>query len=34
MGKSLMKLFVPFGRMSAEGADPSCEEALAQVAKI
>ena len=34
MGKSLMELFVPFGRMSAEGADPSCEEALAQVAKI
>lgn len=34
MGKNLMELFVPFGRMSAEGADPSCEEAQAQVAKI
>ncbi len=34
MGKRLMELFAPFGRMSAEEADPSCEEALAQVAKI
>ena len=34
MGRSLMELFVPFGRMSAEGADPSCEEALNQVARI
>ncbi|WP_058985440.1 MerR family transcriptional regulator [Hugonella massiliensis] len=34
MGRSLMELFVPFGRMAAEGADPSCEEAGAQVAKI
>lgn len=34
VGKSLMELFVPFGRMPADEADPSCEEALAQVAKI
>lgn len=34
MGKRLMELFVPFGRMSADEADPSCGEALAQVAKI
>lgn len=34
MSKNLMELFVPFGRMAAEGADPSCEEAQAQVAKI
>ena len=34
MGERLMELFAPFGRMAAEGADPSCEEAGAQVAKI
>ena len=34
MGKRLMELFIPFGRMTAEGADPACEEAQAQVAAI
>ena len=34
MGERLMELFVPFGRMAAEGADPACEEAQAQVAAI
>ncbi|MDO4890996.1 MAG: MerR family transcriptional regulator [Coriobacteriaceae bacterium] len=34
MGARLMELFVPFGRMAAAGADPSCEEAQAQVARI
>lgn len=34
MGERLMELFVPFGRMAAEGADPSCDEAQAQVGKI
>ena len=34
MGDQLMELFVPFGRMAAEGADPACEEAQAQVAAI
>lgn len=34
MGERLMKLFVPFGRMAADGSDPSCEEAQAQVAAI
>ena len=34
MGEKMMELFVPFGRMAAEGADPGCEEAQAQVAAI
>ena len=34
MGERLMELFVPFGRMAAEDADPSCEEAQMQVAVI
>lgn len=34
MGERLMKLFVPFGQMSAEGTDPASEAAQAQVAKI
>ena len=34
MGERLMELFVPFGRMAADGSDPGCEEAQTQVAKI
>ena len=34
MGAQLMDLFVPFGRMAAEGADPAGEDAQAQVARI
>jgi DNA-binding transcriptional MerR regulator len=34
MGERLMRLFVPFGRMAAEGGDPSRAEAQAQVAAI
>lgn len=34
MGERLMGLFVPFGRMAADGADPACEKAQGQVAKI
>ena len=34
MGERLMRLFVPFGKLAAEGADPACEEAWAQVAAI
>ena len=34
MGERLMGLFVPFGKMAADGADPACEEAQAQVAAI
>ena len=34
MGERLMELFIPFGRMAEEGADPSCEKAQAQVAAI
>ena len=34
MGEHLMELFVPFGRMAAENADPECDEAQAQVAAI
>ena len=30
-GARIMELFVPFGRMAAEGADPGCDEAQAQV---
>lgn len=33
-GERLMALFVPFGRMAADGADPSCEGAQTQVAVI
>lgn len=31
MGERLMALFVPFGRMAADGADPACDEAQVQV---
>ena len=34
MGERLMRLFVPFGKLAAEGADPACKEAWAQVAAI
>ncbi len=34
LGNELMQLFVPFGRMAAEGADPAGEQALAQAAAI
>ena len=34
MGEALMELFVPFGQMAADGADPACGEAQAQVAAI
>ena len=34
MGERLMGLFSPFGRMVADGADPSCDEAQTQVAAI
>ena len=34
MGGRLMELFVPFGRMAAESADPASDEAQAQVAAI
>lgn len=34
MGGQLMELFVPFGQMAAEAADPGCDEAQAQVATI
>jgi DNA-binding transcriptional MerR regulator len=34
MGEALMRLFSPFGRMAAEGADPACEEAAAQARRI
>ena len=34
MGERLMSLFLPFGRMAAQGADPSCDEAQAQVAAL
>lgn len=34
MGERLMELFVPFGNMAAQGADPANEEARAQVAAI
>ncbi len=34
MGEQMMALFVPFGRMAAEGMDPACEEAQAQAAAI
>ena len=34
LGEELMALFAPFGRMSAEGADPACEAAQAQARAI
>ena len=34
LGEGLMELFVPFGRMAAEGADPASDEALAQAGRI
>ena len=34
MGEQMMALFVPFGRMAAEGMDPACEEAQTQAAAI
>ena len=34
MGEELMALFVPFGKMTAEGADPASPEATAQAALI
>lgn len=34
MAKNLMDLFIPFGRMAAEGADPESSEAKAQAATI
>jgi len=34
MGEQLMALFVPFGRMAAEGTEPSSAQALAQAATI
>lgn len=34
MGERLMELFVPFGRMAADGADPACDEARAQVKAV
>ena len=34
MGERLLGLFVPFGCMAAEGTEPSCDEAQAQVAAI
>lgn len=34
MGERLMELFVPFGKMAAEEADPTCDEAQAQVLAI
>ena len=34
MGERLMGMFVPFGRMAADGADPACDEAQAQVTAI
>ena len=34
MGERLMSLFLPFGRMAAKDAEPSCDEALAQVAEV
>ncbi|MBP3884082.1 MAG: MerR family transcriptional regulator [Olsenella sp.] len=34
MGEELMGLFSPFGRMAAEGADPTCEEAAKQAERI
>ena len=34
MGADLMALFVPFGKMAAEGADPASPEAKAQAAAI
>ena len=34
MGADLMALFVPFGKMAAEGADPASDEAKAQAAAI
>lgn len=34
MAQKLMNLFIPFGRMAAEGADPTSSEAKAQAATI
>lgn len=34
MGEQMLALFVPFGRMAAEGADPACDEAQEQVGAI
>lgn len=34
LGTQLLALFAPFGSMTAEGADPACSEAQAQVATI
>lgn len=34
LGSDMLTLFVPFGRMAAEGADPACEEAIAQAKLI
>lgn len=34
LGNDLMLLFVPFGRMAAEGADPASEEAMAQARRV
>lgn len=34
MGKELMELFVPFGRMAVQGADPASDEATAQARLI
>jgi DNA-binding transcriptional MerR regulator len=34
LGNDMMALFVPFGRMAAEGVDPACEEAIAQAKLI
>lgn len=34
LGEAMMALFEPFGRMAADGADPTCEEAQAQAKQI
>lgn len=34
MGEQMLALFVPFGRMAAEGADPACAEAQERVGAI
>ena len=34
LGQNMMDLFVPFGTMAAEGADPACMEAMEQAGRI
>ena len=34
MGEQMLALFVPFGRMASEDADPACDEAQEQVSAI